>query len=541
MKTINVDVIKYKNTIIITVIFIGVLYIAYKLSKSYRVSKVLSDISLMDGYVLVSSKLNEHRELKLCDFYIASAFRPYLGPNQYLEYIDLSITEKIITNGVRSIYVDVFNDNMGEFANPVISTGVKNGQWKLSLNSVPFEDMCKLLSTIVFNAGYVNNYEDPFILMLNLNVNGNIVSLNKIRDIIFKYFRRYLLSNKYTYGKVNMAQVPIKYLKQKMLIFSSDGYQHSQLEEFINYSWDKESLKKISYETLDPSVINSNEIKLDSETLRNYNKNNLTVVTPNEEFYLTNIFTKNYEPNYFWASGCQIVCVNYQLIDTHLDTYVSKFKNDSFIPKPDELRGTSIKERVNLQETDISKKLKNPELENDHSCPDAPSEDYMQSSGMLTYKDENSPLGLCFVSTDASCNCDKQDDPNKEAYCPNDSLYSEYPYNSDTSVGSVVNDGKFLCCSNTRTNTPNNNGNTKHYISQNESGNNKLSLTESLTEGTANFNKSGNNYTLNLVEATDMENKNICLIDKNTPPRCPSGWDTTAKTGYGYNICCKNT
>ena len=44
-----------------------------------------------------------------------------MGNNQFFNYIDLSITEKIITNGVRSIYVDIFNDNMGIEANPVIS------------------------------------------------------------------------------------------------------------------------------------------------------------------------------------------------------------------------------------------------------------------------------------------------------------------------------------------------------------------------------------------------------------------------------------
>ena len=56
MKTINVDVIKYKNTIIITIVFIVVLYIAYKLSKSYRVCKLLSDNSLIDWWCLVRSK-----------------------------------------------------------------------------------------------------------------------------------------------------------------------------------------------------------------------------------------------------------------------------------------------------------------------------------------------------------------------------------------------------------------------------------------------------------------------------------------------------
>jgi hypothetical protein len=400
MKTIDVDVIKYKNTIIITLFVIVILYISYKLSKSYRVSKLLYDMSVMDGYVLVNSQLNKDKELKLCDFYIASAFRPYLGPNQYLEYIDLSITEKIITNGVRSIYVDVFNDNMGEFAEPVISTGVKNGQWKLSLNSVTFEDLCKLLSTTIFNPGYVNNFEDPFILMLNLNVNGNLNSLNKMRDIIYKHFKRYLLSNKYTYGKVNIAQEPIKYLKKKLIIFSSDGYQNSELDEFINYSWDKASLKKISYETLDPTVINSSVIKLDSHTLKNYNKNNLTIVTPKEDFSLSGIFTTNYEPSYFWDSGCQIVCLNYQLIQDHLDTYLTKFKTDSFVPKPDQLRGASIKESVILlEETELSKKINNPEEENTSNCPEAPSETY--DSHIDSNKDT---LGTCSeISSDVDC------------------------------------------------------------------------------------------------------------------------------------------
>ena len=422
MSTINVDVIKYKNTIIITILVILILYIGYKLSKSHRVSKILDDMSVMDGYVLVNSQLNTERDLKLCDFYIASAFRPYLGPNQYLEYIDLSITEKILTNGVRSIYVDVFNDNMGEFAEPVISTGVKNGQWKLSLNSVTFDALCKLLSTTIFNPGYVNNFEDPFILMLNLNLNGNLNSLNKMRDIIYDNFKRYLLSNKYTYGKVNIGQVPIKYLKKKLIIFSSDGYQNSELDEFINYSWDKEALKKISYETLDPNVINPSVIKLDSQTLKNYNKNNLTIVTPNEAFSLSGIFSKNYEPSYFWESGCQIVCLNYQLIQDHLDTYLTKFKTDSFIPKPTQLRGAAIRESVKLEQTELSKKLNNPDEESASSCPEAPAENYggvspteeLGNCEQMTTNNINDCDGKMVIYTDET---DKTDKTNKYLCC----------------------------------------------------------------------------------------------------------------------------
>ena len=524
------EILKYRNLIILSIILFVSIYIAYTISKSYKISKILYDMKPIDDYVIVTSKLNKERDLKLCDFYIASAFRPYMGNNQFFNYIDLSITEKIITNGVRSIYVDLFNDSMGIEANPVISSGIKEGQWKLSLNTVPFEDLCKLISTICFNAGYVNNFEDPFILMLNLNVNGNLTCLNKIRNNIYTHLRRYLLSNKYTYGKVNMGQVPIKYLKRKLLIFTSNGYQHSDLEEFVNYSWDKDSLKKISYEALDPNTFNPNVIKIDGQTLKNYNKNNLTIVTPIESVSMTDLYTKNYNPTYFWETGCQIVCMNYQLLDEHFDTYISKFKNDSFISKPNILQGASIKEKVVIQETELSKKMKTIDMDNDgQRCPEAPSEDYLSGSEIITYKDNNSRHGLCFItSNEKECNCSGEDCLNKELY--NDELLDE--------------SSKYkLCCSNKKINDPYINNN-KHYLSQfGENIQTKKKLDINI-EGNDNF-KHLNLY--RLAELSDenpnsIENKNICLIDKHLePPRCPNDWDKSGNLSNGYSICCRNT
>ena len=487
----------------------------------------------LDNYVIVSSKLNKERDLKLCDFYIASAFRPYMGNHQFFNYIDLSITEKIITNGVRSIYVDIFNDNMGIEANPVISTGLKEGQWKLSLNTVPFEDLCKLISTTCFNAGYVNNFEDPFILMLNLNVNGNLTCLNKIRNNIYTHLRRYLLSNKYTYGKVNIGQVPIKYLKNKLLIFTSNGYQHSDLEEFVNYSWDKESLKKISYEALDPNTINPDVIKIDGETLKNYNKNNLTIVTPLESISFTNIYTTNYNPNYFWDTGCQIVCMNYQLLDDHFDNYIAKFKNDSFVSKPSQLQGATIKEKVNIQETELSKKMSKINFMNDgQRCPEAPSEDYLSGNKLIPYMDDNSRYGLCFITPNGEpCNCSDDD-------CINTNLYN-----------GIILDAEYkLCCSNKKINDPYINNN-KHYLSQlgEDDTNHETKLDIVDKEINDNF----KNYNLyKLDDGSDgsdkipnkIENKNICLIDVHTePPRCPKGWEKSGNLSNGYSICCRNT
>ena len=524
-------VMKYRKIILLSIILCLAIYVAYTISKSYKISKILYEMKAVDDYVIVSSKLNKQKDLKLCDFYIASAFRPYMGNHQFFNYIDLSITEKIITNGVRSIYVDIFNDNMGIEANPVISCGLKEGQWKLSLNTVPFEELCKLISTTCFNAGYVNNFEDPFILMLNLNVNGNLTCLNKIRNNIYTHLRRYLLSNKYTYGKVNMGQVPIKYLKNKLLIFTSNGYQHSDLEEFVNYSWDKESLKKISYEALDPNTINTDVIKIDGETLKNYNKNNLTIVTSSESISVTDIYTTNYNPNYFWDTGCQIVCMNYQLLDDHFDNYIAKFKNDSFISKPTILQGATIKEKVTIQETELSKKMKTIDMNNDgQRCPETPSEDYLSGNDIVTYKDNNSRYGLCFVTPQNDpCNCSGDD-------CTNKDLYNDNTLDESTNYK--------LCCSNKNINDPYINNN-KHYLSKigDDNTNHETNLDMSI-EGNDNF-KNLNLYRLAQTpdeKPNSIENKNICLIDIHTePPRCPKGWEKSGSLSNGYSICCRNT
>ena len=52
-------------------------------------------------------------------------------------------------------------------------------------------------------------------------------------------------------------------------------------------------------------------IQVDANSLRNYNKNNITV-TPDEYF---SIKLKNYDPTSFWETGCQIVLMNYQVAD----------------------------------------------------------------------------------------------------------------------------------------------------------------------------------------------------------------------------------
>lgn len=544
---------EYKNYIITAIILFIVIFIAYKCSHSYRISKLIYDMNKMSNFLNIKSDLNkeEIRELNLGDFYISSAYRPYIGINQMFEYCDLSLTEKIIKSGTRCMYLDIFNSNMGYNAEPVLSTGYHNGQWKMTINTILFDDFCKMLAYMCFSAGYVNNYNDPFILLLNLNTGGNIECLNKIKRIIYKRFKKYLLDNRYTFSRKNIIKTPIKNLMKKMIIITSDGFQNSELEELINYNWGKEELKSITFESLDKSVLDPTVIKLDPYDLKNYNKSNMTIVTPNHH----TVFTYNYDPSIYWNAGCQFVCMNYQKIDEHFDTYISKFKNDSFIAKPLKQRGNNVKQKLNIQKSAtggnsmMDKKNDVFNYQNER-CPELPIENNdLEGSEMINYKDYGAQHGLCFPSESSKCHCDNVND---------DSCYF-YNYGTLNS--------KPLCCANNKIVNPspiievieqgqttavgyNPNKNKLSYISKtickDKSGKLGESTDITLEDGKERFEKGANNYNkiyLCPIEShNSINNKHVCLIDQNNNNKCPQGWDYNAKIkDTNDTICCRNT
>ena len=356
----------YQTILIILIIIIVLCIIGYFVSFSYRESTALYNLAKVQNYIFIDSKVNTraHRNKKLCDFYIASAFRPYMVKNQRLEYCSLKMLKNILLMGVRSVYLDVFNSSLNENAYPIVTSGIKDGEWKLGLNSLLFEDVCVVIASIVFSNGYVNNHRDPFILCLNLNTNGNIKCLNKIKRILYNTFRRNLLSNDYTYSSVNLAEEPIHKLLGKVIVFTSDGYQNSQLEEMVNYSWDKDALNKISYKSLDPDIPETDVVKYNTNSLREFNKNNMTIVTPDE----TSWFTHNYDSLYGMAAGCQFNFMNYNLLGSNLDSYLTKFKNDSFLPKPVSMISLFASENEAMQEL-VIQSLDEEESSNRLNCP----------------------------------------------------------------------------------------------------------------------------------------------------------------------------
>lgn len=353
-----------KNVFYTLLLLLVLIIIFYLISENYRTSKVLYKMNIYDTYMNVTNsdftdKTDTGVSHILSDYYVASSFRSVIGENQRFDYCSVEILKKILKAGARFLWFDIYNSDLTSYAEPVVSNGIKEGNWKLTLNTVPFEECCKIIGTYAFKSGRVNNYNDPLILALNLNTNNNLHSLKKIKQALVKYLGNNLLGIQFNYKNMDISKLEMKKIagttkrSPKVLIFASEGFVNSELEELINYSWVQKSLKKINNKSIDPSN-NDSIVKEDPVYITNFNKSGLSIVVPDED----TILTRQYSPVYGWNTGCQFVAINYQQIDDNLDKYVQKFRQNSFILKPPNLRG-SIYKKQNVQEIEQQKNFEN--------------------------------------------------------------------------------------------------------------------------------------------------------------------------------------
>ena len=133
--------------------------------------------------------------------------------------------------------LEIFNKDLKAETDPIITSGYRKPNIKFSLNSLDCDDVFKLIKKVAFSQQYVDNYNDPLFIFLDLKTQDNIRTLDKLHDIIIKYLGSNLLDKEYNH--VNLAELSLCKLKGKLIILSSDGYQNSKLDKIINSSTDK--------------------------------------------------------------------------------------------------------------------------------------------------------------------------------------------------------------------------------------------------------------------------------------------------------------
>ena len=266
---------------------------------------------------------------RLGDFYVASAYNASHCGYQMYDYTSEQIVLAALQSGARYLEFNIFNSEFGDKAFPVVSMGYKVGEWKMMVNDTPLET---IFQTIVNNAftvydgvNGVNNIDDPVFIGLNLNTNSNLSCLNLIAFLITQYFADRLLDNQYSFQNSDK----IAELMGKVIFFASDGFQGSGLEEIVNYSWDNinnsdtHNMQRLYYADIMTDTFDSNK-------LRKFNQKGLTIVVPHLE---GDFFNENYDTTKAFDLGCQFIAMEFQNIDSNMDSYITRFKTNSLVLK----------------------------------------------------------------------------------------------------------------------------------------------------------------------------------------------------------------
>lgn len=304
----------------------------YKWREGRRIPILLRSLEVYPKFLKVRplTSLNDYRYVKkpylLCDWYVSSSYRSFLPGLQYYDYCSVKAIEYILLSGVRFISLDIFNnEHLGDYE-PIVTVGDEKGNWHYTLNKITFYDCCRAIRDIAFSKSAITNAEDPFFLCLNLYVNKNSKTLNKITKILYDIFQERLLDKRYSYEQTNLVVEPINNFINKIIIISGKGHTGSKLSELINLSWQGPFLRKLKH----LEAIQTHNPK----ELIDYNRLNMSYVYPD----FKERETTNYAPGLPWLYGCQFVTMNFQKLDNNMNSYVNKFKRQSFVLKPYNLR-----------------------------------------------------------------------------------------------------------------------------------------------------------------------------------------------------------
>lgn len=238
-------------------------------------------------YFRPSSNQNVYKHKKLCEYKIASAYRPYLVGHQKADYCSIEMIQRVLYFGARYLDLEIFNKELSNDTEPVITSGYRKPSLKLSLNSLKCDQVFDLIKKVAFSEEFLNNYNDPLFIFLDLKTNGNVKTLDKLYDIIIKYFGNRLLGKEYNH--TNLASVTLCKLKGKVIIMTSDGYQDSKLDKIINCSTDKPYLQRITYyELRNHNKINKPKFKVMSNNVRFTHNLNSNVTFDDDKINLIN-------------------------------------------------------------------------------------------------------------------------------------------------------------------------------------------------------------------------------------------------------------
>lgn len=281
----------------------------------------------------------------LRDFYIAGSSKSLVIRNLYNDYLNIDMIKTVLTYGSRVLEFDIYSSSPCANGIPVVATCDPTKSYLYtqiaSFNYIEFDNVCQSVASYGFSGA---NSSDPLFIVLNLHINKRPQIIreflcNQMAAIIRKRFKGRLLGVDYSYQRTVIGNIPIEILFGKIIILSSSGFQGTELDEFVNYSWNGRSL--IAKDSKSPNSfyhMTYQQLKNlgsgGTEEIKILNKKSMTLIVPDNN----KLKVANYPVDFALQLGCNFICINYNL-GTKIDTnYQNLFKNYSLVLKPLSLR-----------------------------------------------------------------------------------------------------------------------------------------------------------------------------------------------------------
>ena len=322
-----------KNKKIVIIMFIVFfICLAYFIIFFRRVPRFLSRMNKNYSACQITSlqynKKVMNGNYKLKDFYIASSHKSYLPCTNYIDYASIDSIQRILFFGGRHIDIDIMNSGF-DCSNLVVCNGRGKGNWHYTTTLV-LEQTLEFISKYAFGKE-VPNGGDPLFISLNFNTWYNKDSFDECASLIKKFFIRKLLPIEYGYkgrqSKVNICDIPIKNILDKIVIMCNDKVEGTDMDELVNMgSTDYGNIRTVTHR----EILDCKDIK----EFREFNKTYMTKVVPS----FGGRMKQNYNYLLPYYLGCQFICMNYTEPDKWMKLYIHTFSKYSFVLKPYKLR-----------------------------------------------------------------------------------------------------------------------------------------------------------------------------------------------------------
>lgn len=251
------------------------------------------------------------------------------GESDILNY-DMINYPLIIHLQIHTYSVDVLNtfyDGIVELLGDYLLSNDKYYNYPIGL-----EKLCNLLNRIIIisTPGYENSLLDNLVIPTNhlfqTKLKQDFLAKELLMDNQNAYYKSLSLTNQKKHKK------DIENIEQKIRLLLSPDIQ----EQTQTLTQKQNSSGNIITKDIIPDV---NE----RETLTLFNMIGLTLVEPMET---NEIYSTNYNPLDPITYGCQLVAMNYHIVDENMNTMIDIFKANSFILKPGGIRLPILSEEM---------------------------------------------------------------------------------------------------------------------------------------------------------------------------------------------------